>query len=119
MARSPGASPSTPRRLCCRASRRDGNLRSERERRAGALWPAQPRQEPVTMRRHPPRSLFAVVLVAAGLIAALPARAETLADALISAYRNSNLLEQNRAVLRAADEDVASAVSNLRPVLQW
>jgi len=71
------------------------------------------------MRRHPPRSLFAVVLVAAGLIAALPARAETLADALISAYRNSNLLEQNRAVLRAADEDVASAVSNLRPVLQW
>ena len=33
----------------------------------------------------------------------LPAQAETLADALIAAYRNSNLLEQNQAVLRAAD----------------
>ena len=47
------------------------------------------------------------------------ARAETLADALVAAYRNSNLLEQNRATLRAADEDVATAVSNLRPVLRW
>jgi outer membrane protein len=57
---------------------------------------------------------------AAGLVlmlAALPVRAETLADALIAAYRNSNLLEQNRAVLRAADEDVAIALSSLRPVL--
>lgn len=71
------------------------------------------------MRRHPPRSLLAAALLAAGLSAALPARAETLADALISAYRNSNLLDQNRAVLRAADEDVATAVSSLRPVLQW
>ena len=49
----------------------------------------------------------------------LAARAETLADALVSAYRNSNLLEQNRATLRAADEDVAGAVAALRPVLQW
>ncbi|GAB4388693.1 MAG: TolC family outer membrane protein [Albidovulum sp.] len=49
----------------------------------------------------------------------MPLRAETLADALISAYRNSNLLEQNQAVLRAADEDVAAAVARLRPVLQW
>lgn len=45
--------------------------------------------------------------------------AETLGDALISAYRNSNLLEQNRAVLRAADEDVAQAVSSLRPVISF
>ncbi|MFV0491618.1 MAG: TolC family outer membrane protein [Pseudorhodobacter sp.] len=43
--------------------------------------------------------------------------AETLADALIAAYRNSNLLDQNRAVLRAADEDVAQAVASLRPVI--
>lgn len=74
------------------------------------------------MTRLRPRRLLAAAFVAAGLIAGLvaaPARAETLADALISAYRNSNLLEQNRAVLRAADEDVASAVSTLRPVLQW
>ncbi len=65
------------------------------------------------------RRLLAAALCAAGLFVSLPARAETLADALISAYRNSNLLDQNRAVLRAADEDVAGAVSALRPVLQW
>ena len=47
------------------------------------------------------------------------ATAETLADALISAYRHSNLLEQNRAVLRAADEDVAVQLSALRPALDF
>ncbi len=45
--------------------------------------------------------------------------AETLADALVGAYTHSGLLEQNRALLRAADEDVASAVSTLKPILQW
>ncbi len=59
--------------------------------------------------------LAAAAAVAAGLAA--PGRAETLTDALIDAYRNSNLLEQNRAVLRAADEDVAVALSALRPTL--
>lgn len=56
-----------------------------------------------------------------GAILSLPqmAVAESLADALISAYRNSNILEQNRAVLRAADEDVAQAVASLRPVLAF
>lgn len=55
------------------------------------------------------------------LAAAIPAtaRAETLADAMAEAYRSSGLLEQNRAVLRAADEDVAIAVSSLRPVIRW
>ncbi len=47
------------------------------------------------------------------------ARAESLTDALIAAYKNSNLLEQNRAVLRAADEDVAIEVSGLRPVFEF
>ncbi|WP_233155192.1 TolC family outer membrane protein [Sedimentitalea arenosa] len=47
------------------------------------------------------------------------ARAENLADALIGAYNTSGLLEQNRAVLRAADEDVATAVASLRPVVQF
>ena len=46
-------------------------------------------------------------------------RAETLTDVLIAAYKNSNLLEQNRAVLKAADEDVAIAVSALRPTLNF
>ena len=49
----------------------------------------------------------------------LTARAETLADALISAYRHSGLLDQQRALLRAADEDVAVAVSALRPALNY
>ena len=53
--------------------------------------------------------------------AALPrqASAETLADALVGAYEHSGLLNQNRALLRAADEDVATAKSTLKPVLQW
>ncbi len=48
-----------------------------------------------------------------------PAKAETLADALVGAYNHSGLLDQNRALLRAADEDVASALSALRPVISW
>ena len=48
-----------------------------------------------------------------------PARADTLADALVAAYENSGLLEQNRALLRAADEDVAQAVANLQPVIDY
>lgn len=63
--------------------------------------------------------LRAVAVAVAGVMAAPMAGAETLADALIAAYRNSNLLDQNRAVLRAADEDVALAVSSLRPVLAY
>lgn len=63
------------------------------------------------------RLLGAAVLA---IMTALPQGgvAETLADAMIAAYRNSNLLEQNRAVLRAADEDVAQAVASLRPVIE-
>jgi outer membrane protein len=53
------------------------------------------------------------------VLTVLPLRAETLSDAFIAAYRNSNLLDQNRAVLRAADEDVAQAVASLRPTLQF
>ena len=63
------------------------------------------------------RVVRAAALTLGMVVAAMPLRAETLADALIAAYRNSNLLEQNRAVLRAADEDVAVALSALRPVL--
>ena len=61
-----------------------------------------------------------LVLTASLIVGAvLPVRAETLADALIAAYRNSNLLEQNEAILRAADEDVAQAVASLRPVVAF
>lgn len=57
--------------------------------------------------------------VGISLIAAFPVGAETLASALASAYRTSGLLDQNRAVLRAADEDLAQAVAALRPVISW
>ena len=61
----------------------------------------------------------AVLLALTTTFAAPLARAETLTDAMIAAYRNSALLDQNQAVLRAADEDVAIAVSSLRPVLAF
>ncbi len=48
-----------------------------------------------------------------------PVWAESLADALRDAYKHSGLLEQNRALLRAADEDVASAAAALRPVVSY
>lgn len=62
--------------------------------------------------------VVAALTLAAGFHAPA-ASAESLADALISAYKNSNLLEQNQALLRAADENVAAAVAQLRPVLQF
>ncbi|WP_370282510.1 TolC family outer membrane protein [Pseudooceanicola sp.] len=52
-------------------------------------------------------------------LSATASGAETLGAALTSAYNTSGLLEQNRALLRAADESVAQALSALRPVVQW
>ena len=62
------------------------------------------------------RSGFALI---GALFIATPTLAETLSDALATAYRTSGLIEQNRAVLRAADEDVAQAVAVLRPVINY
>ncbi|MGB4787255.1 MAG: TolC family protein, partial [Lentibacter algarum] len=64
------------------------------------------------------------VAVAAALVFTLGAsadklEAETLADALVGAYQNSGLLDKNRALLRAADEDVAVAMAALRPIVGW
>lgn len=53
------------------------------------------------------------------LLGAQAIQAETLSDALISAFNHSGLLEQNRALLRAADEDVAVATAALRPILNY
>lgn len=63
-----------------------------------------------------PAALLGLVVT---LVAPGGARAETLGEALESAYVNSGLLQQNRALLRAADEDVAQAVSQLRPIIDW
>ena len=63
--------------------------------------------------------VLGVVMGIGVALAPVAVRAESLTDALIAAYRNSNLLDQNRALLRAADEDVAIAVSGLRPVVDF
>ena len=52
-------------------------------------------------------------------LAPAPALAQSLGDAMASAYKSSGLLEQNRANLRATDEGVAAALANLRPSLNY
>lgn len=64
------------------------------------------------------RKVVAALALAAGLSGSA-ATAESLADAMIAAYRNSNLLEQNEALLRAADEDVARTLAALRPIIAF
>jgi len=64
-------------------------------------------------------ALTGAVTAVAIAVSAAPARAETLADAMVWAYNSSGLLEQNRALLRATDEDVAQAVAALRPVINY
>lgn len=65
------------------------------------------------------RKVLASLLLGAVAFAPGASWSETLTDALISAYRNSHLLEQNQAVLRAADEDVAQAYGALLPVVNF
>ncbi|WP_299076438.1 TolC family outer membrane protein [uncultured Ruegeria sp.] len=67
--------------------------------------------------------LVKALAVTAGLTLSVmpfrPAWADNLTDAFIGAYNTSGLLEQNRALLRAADEDVAIALAALRPIINW
>lgn len=67
------------------------------------------------------RRIVRNLILGAGLAAAMSsaARADTLAQALAYGYENSGLLDQNRALLRAADEDVAQAIGALRPIISW
>lgn len=65
------------------------------------------------------RNVVKAFLLSAVSFAPGVAWSESLADALIAAYRNSHLLEQNQAVLRATDEDVATAVGSLLPVVSF
>src|SRR6056297_748544 len=71
-----------------------------------------------TIRRRVARPMAVLGLVA-WLVTPVGAAAETLGETLESAYVNSGLLDQNRALLRAADEDVAQAISALRPIIDW
>jgi len=65
------------------------------------------------------RSVILVAGLAIPVAAPQALMAESLADALVSAYNHSGLLDQNRALLRAADEDVAATVAALRPIINW
>ncbi len=67
------------------------------------------------------RRIRGAALVLGLAVGTMPAAAsaENVADAMVGAYNTSGLLEQNRALLRAADEDVALAVATLRPVIDW
>ncbi|MFZ9073863.1 MAG: transporter, partial [Paracoccaceae bacterium] len=56
----------------------------------------------------------AVFVAAAFLTIPQLLNADTLREAMVKAYNSSGLLEQNRALLRAADEDVAVAASAMR-----
>lgn len=55
----------------------------------------------------------------AAVAAPAPVTADSLFDALEDAYLNSQLLEQNRFLLRLDDEGVAQAVAQLRPTLTF
>ncbi|MEM7643850.1 MAG: TolC family outer membrane protein [Pseudomonadota bacterium] len=62
----------------------------------------------------------ATLAVAVSLaVAGSGASGQTLSDALVQAYRSSPILEQQRFLLRATDEDVAIAVSALRPAVSF
>ncbi len=65
------------------------------------------------------RARRAFLAVALATVAVAPVQADTLRDVMVDAYRNSNLLEQNRYLLRLQDEDVAQAVAQLRPILSF
>jgi outer membrane protein len=65
------------------------------------------------------RTLAASFLAIGATLSPLALSAETLGDALASAYKNSGLLDQNRANLRATDEGVAAAVSAMRPTIGY
>ncbi|MBM3558013.1 MAG: channel protein TolC, partial [Alphaproteobacteria bacterium] len=55
---------------------------------------------------------------ALGLLVAGAAVAETLQDALVSAYLNNPTLAAQRAALRATDEGVPTAIAGWRPTVR-
>ena len=48
-----------------------------------------------------------------------PLNAQTLSEVLVKSYNNSGLLDRNRALLRAADENTIIASSALLPIVSW
>jgi outer membrane protein len=65
--------------------------------------------------RGVPNVVAAALIIAATLVPASPARAESLEQALVAAYANNPTLEAQRANLRAVDEQVSQARAGFRP----
>jgi outer membrane protein len=61
--------------------------------------------------------VLAAVAIAVSIAGSPEARAQSLTDALISAYKNNPTLQAQRASLRAVDEEVPQALSNWRPTI--
>jgi len=62
------------------------------------------------------QGLWGIVLA---LAVGSAAPADTLREAMADAYRNSQLLEQNRYLLRVRDEAAVRAISALYPVISF
>lgn len=60
---------------------------------------------------------FPIAFGCALILAAAPARAQSIEDALVEAYRNNPLLLAQRARVRATDEQVPQALANWRPTV--
>ncbi len=71
------------------------------------------------MRATIQRTLAATLFALGSALTPHVAAADTLSDVLADAYSNSDLLEQNRYLLRLQDEGVAQQVAGLRPVLSF
>ncbi|MFT6426203.1 MAG: outer membrane protein [Celeribacter sp.] len=65
------------------------------------------------------RTIAASFLAIGTVLSPIALSAESLGDAMASAYKNSGLLEQNRANLRATDEGVAAAMAAMRPTIGY
>jgi outer membrane protein len=63
------------------------------------------------------RAALASMAFAALAAAALPARAQTMLDALVLAYQNNPTLLAQRAHLRAQDEEISQALAGWRPTV--
>ena len=65
------------------------------------------------------RSVAALVLVSGLVVAPPPAKAHSLSDAMVFAYNNSDLVQQQRFLLRSTDENVAQAQARFQPILSY
>ncbi len=70
------------------------------------------------MQRRPTLARFTTISALMLFAVPVAASAQTLPDALVSAYNNNPQLQAERATLRATDEAVPQALANWRPTVQ-